>query len=133
MDFNNLTQKAREAVLHGRDLAIQAGHPEITGEHLLKALMSQKDGIVAPLLARLGVSGESPLARLDDELKRRPRVQGGAEPGMSAALVRLLDDAGQVMQQFKDEFISAEHLLLAMARTSGIPVMSATMEEPKAQ
>jgi ATP-dependent Clp protease ATP-binding subunit ClpB len=119
MDFNKLTQKAREACLHGRDLAIQAGHPEITGEHLLQALMVQKDGIVGPLLARLGVARDALLDELKSELTSRPRVQGGAEPGMSTGLGQILDDAGQVMQQFKDEFISAEHLLLAMARTSG--------------
>ncbi len=119
MDFNKLTQKAREAVMHGRDLAIQAGHPEISVEHLLQALLQQKDGMVSPLLARLGVAADALRADLAAELDGRPRVQGGAEPGLSAGLSTLLEDAGQVMAQFKDEFVSAEHLLLAMARTPG--------------
>ncbi|MCZ6650658.1 MAG: type VI secretion system ATPase TssH, partial [Acidobacteria bacterium] len=116
MQFDKLTQKAQEACLHGRDRAAHAGHPEVTPEHLLLALLDQEESIVLPLLARLGVAVEPLRADLGSELERRPRTQGGAEPGMSSGVARLLEDARKAASQFKDDYISTEHLLLALAR-----------------
>ncbi len=119
MQFDKLTRKAQEACARGSDRAARAGHPEVTPEHLLLALLKQEESIVLPLLARLGVAVAPLCADLRSELERRPRTQGGADPGMSRGMVRLLEDARAAARQFKDDYISTEHLLLAMARTAG--------------
>ncbi|MFQ5768029.1 MAG: Clp protease N-terminal domain-containing protein, partial [Acidobacteriota bacterium] len=112
-----LTQKAQEALLAAREKAER--HAEVTPEHLLATLLEQEEGVVPAVLARLGVAARPLQQELTHELDRRPRVSGGAEPGLSQRLRKILDDAARATGQFKDEYISTEHLLLALARTGG--------------
>ncbi|MFQ5669030.1 MAG: ATP-dependent chaperone ClpB [Acidobacteriota bacterium] len=117
MRVDKLTQKAQEALLQARDRAAQQGHPEVTPEHLLLALVEQEGGIVAPLLAKMGIASEPLVRSLTRALEQGPQVRGAAEPGFSASLQAVFEDAARAAEQFQDEYLSAEILLLAMART----------------
>ncbi|MFQ5720405.1 MAG: ATP-dependent chaperone ClpB [Acidobacteriota bacterium] len=119
MNLDKLTQKTQEALVGAQEAAREAGHPEVTAGHLLVALLDQEDGIVSPVLARMGVAVEPLRQDIQHRLDRRPRVAGGAEPGVSASVRDLLRDARQAATQFHDDYVSTEHLLLAMARQAG--------------
>src|SRR5450759_743958 len=117
MDLNKLTQKAQEAVQAAQAEAVRRGHQEVDGEHLLFALLAQEDGLAPRLMTRMGVSAPTLQARLEEELSRRPSVQGGAtETGkvyVTQRLNRLLVKAADEAKRLKDEYVSVEHLLLA--------------------
>ena len=120
MNFNKLTIKAQEAVVAGQALARESGHPEYTPEHLLLALLRQEGGIVAPLLSKLGAQPAELEMELAKDLARRSRVEGNAgEPAPSASLRTAFDAAFEATKNFKDEFVSTEHLLLGIAETRG--------------
>jgi ATP-dependent Clp protease ATP-binding subunit ClpB len=112
--IDKLTVRSREALSQAQDLAERHGHPEVTPEHLLLALLEQKDGVVAPVLSKLGADPASLTRELSAELDRLPRVQG-AEVTVSRRLRQLLSAAFNETARFKDEFVSGEHFLLALA------------------
>jgi ATP-dependent Clp protease ATP-binding subunit ClpB len=118
MDPNRLTQKSQEALHDAQTKALRFGHPEADVEHLLLALLDQADGIVPRLAAQVGADPDTLRKELEAALERRPRVSGhGVTPGQVAVtrlLSRLLDDAGQEAGRLKDEYVSVEHLILAM-------------------
>jgi ATP-dependent Clp protease ATP-binding subunit ClpB len=115
MRFDRFTQKMQEAVQAAQSLASQLHHNEITNEHFLTTLLDQTDGVTRPLLEKMGVSASNVHASLHAELERRPQVHGGAvEVMISHELRNVLDVAEQEMSKLKDEFISAEHYLLAL-------------------
>jgi ATP-dependent Clp protease ATP-binding subunit ClpB len=118
MDPNRLTQKSQEALHDAQTKALRFGHTEVDSEHLLLALLDQAEGIVPPLLAQAGADPGRLHKALDAELERRPRVSGpGVAPGQIAVtqqLSRLLDDAEQEAGRLKDEYVSVEHLVLAL-------------------
>jgi ATP-dependent Clp protease ATP-binding subunit ClpB len=118
MDPNRLTQKSQEALHDAQTKALRFGHTEVDSEHLLLALLDQAEGIVPPLLAQVGADPGRLHKALDAELERRPRVSGpGVAPGQIAVtqqLSRLLDDAEQEASRLKDEYVSVEHLVLAL-------------------
>ena len=119
MDMNRLTQKSQEALHDAQTKALRFGHTEVDGEHLLLALLDQPDGLVPRLLAQAGADPErAARAELEAELARRPRVTGpGAAPGqvfVTQRLSRLLDAAEREAKRLKDEYVSVEHLLLAL-------------------
>ena len=120
MNFNKLTVKAQEAVAEAQNLARGAGNPEVTPEHLLLALLRQEGGIVAPILNKLGVEPGDDRGggrgRGREVLEGRRRV-GGA--GRRARLRKVFDAAFKAAEKFKDEYVSTEHLLLALAETKG--------------
>jgi ATP-dependent Clp protease ATP-binding subunit ClpB len=118
MDLNRLTQKSQEAVQAAQTKALRYGHTEADGEHLLLALLEQSDGLVPRLLARMDVPVASLQSGLEQALERRPRVSG---PGMEAGKVyvtqrlqKLFLQAEQEARRLKDEYVSVEHLLLAL-------------------
>lgn len=117
MDISRLTQKAQEALQGSQSIAVRMSHQEVDGEHLLLALVDQKDGLVPRLLERRNVSVPQFRARLEEELERRPRVQGGsAEAGkiyVTQRLNRLFVRAAEEARRLKDEYVSVEHFLLA--------------------
>ena len=117
MDFNKFTIKSQEAIQAAQTKAIRYGQPEVDGEHLLLALLEQSDGLVPRLLQRLEVPVERLRERVEQELERRPRISGpGVEPGkvyISQRLSRLLLKARDEAERLKDEYVSAEHILLA--------------------
>jgi ATP-dependent Clp protease ATP-binding subunit ClpB len=118
MDPNRLTQKSSEALHDAQTKALRFGHPEVDTEHLLLALIDQADGIVPRLLTQVNADTGQLRKELEVELERRPRVSGpGVAPGQVAVtqqLSRLLDDAEQESDRLKDEYVSVEHLVLAI-------------------
>ena len=118
MDMNRLTQKSQEALHDAQTKALRYGHTEVDGEHLLLALLDQSEGLVRPLLARAGVDPDRLREDLEAELERRPRVTGpGASPGqvyVTQRLARVLDAAEREAHRLKDEYVSVEHLIVAL-------------------
>jgi ATP-dependent Clp protease ATP-binding subunit ClpB len=121
MDPNRLTQKTQEALHDAQTKALRFGHTEVDNEHLLLALLDQPDGLVPRLLSRAEVNADALRAALELHLEGRPRVSGpGAAPGevyVARALNQVLDSAEQEAQRLKDEYVSVEHVLLAMIAT----------------
>ena len=116
MNLNRLTEKAQEALLAAQQAAEQAGHPELEPEHLLAALAAQQDGVVPTVLRRLGVDpaakSRTPPAPRSPRL---PSARGGAAPALSARTRDAVNRASAEAERLKDEYISTEHLLLALA------------------
>ncbi|MCD0485517.1 ATP-dependent chaperone ClpB [Streptacidiphilus sp. ASG 303] len=119
MDMNRLTQKSQEALQEAQTVAVRMGHSEVDGEHLLLALLDQADGLVPRLVQQAGREPEELRTAVQEELARRPRVTGpGAAPGqvfVTQRLSRLLDAAEREARRLKDEYVSVEHLVLALA------------------
>jgi ATP-dependent Clp protease ATP-binding subunit ClpB len=118
MRLDKFTIKAQEALLAAQKNAETKAGAEIEPEHLLDALVSQEDGLVNPLLKKLGVSGDSIRSELDRHLSAKPKVQG-TQPSLSPRLDAVFRQAQKEADQFKDEYISTEHLLIALAATDG--------------
>jgi ATP-dependent Clp protease ATP-binding subunit ClpB len=118
MDLNRLTQKSQEALHDAQTKALRFGQTEVDGEHLMLALLDQAEGLVRPLLVRAGADPDRLKERLEAELSRRPKVTGpGASPGqvfVSQRLSRLLEAADLEAKRLKDEYISVEHLVIAL-------------------
>jgi ATP-dependent Clp protease ATP-binding subunit ClpB len=118
MDMNRLTQKSQEALHDAQTKALRFGHTEVDGEHLLLALIDQPEGLVPRLLTGAGANVEDVRSKLEAELSRRPKVSGpGASPGqvyVTQRLSSLLDAADQEAKRLKDEYVSVEHLLIAL-------------------
>jgi ATP-dependent Clp protease ATP-binding subunit ClpB len=117
MDQNRLTQKSQEALGEAQSVAARLGHTETDAEHLLFALLAP-DGLVPRLLAKEDVEAAELRRDLEAELARRPKVTGpGAQPGqvfVTRRLARLLDSAEREAKRLRDEYVSVEHLVLAM-------------------
>ena len=118
MDPNRLTQKSQEALHDAQTKALRFGHNEVDGEHLLQALLDQPEGLAPRLLAAAGGDTSRLRADLEAELARRPRVSGpGVAPGQVAVtqrLAQLLDAAEQESKRLKDDYVSVEHLIVAL-------------------
>ena len=118
MNMNRLTQKSQEALQTAQSLAVREGHYEIDVEHLAAALIEQQDGLIPRLLKRMNVEAANMLATINTDLQKRPRVSGpGIEPGkvyISQKVNDLLVQAESEARSLKDEYISVEHLFLAM-------------------
>jgi ATP-dependent Clp protease ATP-binding subunit ClpB len=117
MDLSKLTQKTQEAVAAAQAEAVRRGHPEVDVEHLLHALIGQEAGLAARLLERSGVALPALGEALESELARRPSAQGAGEAGkvyVTARLQRVLVAAGDEARRLKDEYVSIEHVLLAI-------------------
>ncbi|HUK81167.1 MAG TPA: ATP-dependent chaperone ClpB, partial [Verrucomicrobiae bacterium] len=118
MRFDKLTIKAQEALQSAQEIAQKLNHQEVDCEHLLSALIEQPDGLVRPLLEKLGANPDAILRTLDDELNRRAQVHGAAETYLSKALRTALDAAQTHADKLKDQYVSTEHLLLGIAETT---------------
>jgi len=119
MNLNRWTQRAQEALLQAQELATNSNHSEVDVEHLLQALLEQEQGLVHRILERAGVNPQAVLQQVRQALQRRPQIYGGAQPGLSRELRRLLEQAQQELAPFQDEYVSVEHLLLAMLEVPG--------------
>jgi ATP-dependent Clp protease ATP-binding subunit ClpB len=119
MDLNRLTQRSQEALSAAQDIATRAGHTEVDGEHLLLALLEQPDGLVPRLLSGMGTEVARLGADLEAALGRKPRTtRPAASPGqvsVTQALARVLEAAEREAARLKDEYVSVEHLLVALA------------------
>ncbi|MDP8959873.1 MAG: AAA family ATPase, partial [Actinomycetota bacterium] len=114
MDINKLTQKSQQAVLAAQQLAQQADHQYVEAEHLLAALLSQSEGLVHPLIAKLGVSPVTLRSRAQDALDRLPKVFGNIEQAMGDGLLGVLQSADEARRALKDDYVSVEHLLIGL-------------------
>ena len=114
MKIERFTEKAREALSEANKLAKQHNHSQIEIEHLLTALLAQEDGVVQQVIQKVGGNVAAAQRIVDSEIERMPRVYGGSEPSISPRLRAMLEKAWQEMASFKDEYLSVEHLLLAM-------------------
>jgi ATP-dependent Clp protease ATP-binding subunit ClpB len=123
---DRFTAKMQEALNAALDLADKAHNPEITPEHFLAALIDQGEGVTAPLLEKAGVPPGALRQELATKLGNFARVQGGAQPHLSNELRQTLDAAETQMGKLKDEFLSAEHFLLALldGKTSAARLMT---------
>jgi ATP-dependent Clp protease ATP-binding subunit ClpB len=119
MNLQKYTEKAQEAVLAAQQLAERAGHPEILPEHLLVASLQQDGGIVPAVLGKMNVNAGAIAAAAQALIDKLPRVQGGAQPGLSARLRGVTTSAEDEAARLKDEFTSTEHLFLAIAGEGG--------------
>ncbi|WP_328649063.1 ATP-dependent chaperone ClpB [Amycolatopsis sp. NBC_00348] len=119
MDMSKLTQKSQEALQEAQSVAQRHGHTETDGEHLLLALLDQADGLAPRLLAQAGADVDDLREAVEAELSRRPKVTGpGTTPGqvyVTRRLAGLLDAAEREAKRLKDEYVSVEHLVLALA------------------
>ena len=120
MDMNRFTQKSQEALGEAQTIAVQRGHQEVDGEHLLLALLDQPEGLVPRLLQALDVPLDGFRDRLLRALDKLPSVSGpGVEGGkiyVTQRLNKLMVQAEKEAKQLKDEYISVEHLALALIR-----------------
>ncbi len=120
--FDKLTIKAQEALQAAQEMAQKFNHQEVDCEHMLSALIEQPDGLVRPLLDKLGANPEAILRSLDDPLKRRPQVHGidSSQIYLGKALRTALDAAFAQADKLKDQFVSTEHILLGIAETTNL-------------
>jgi ATP-dependent Clp protease ATP-binding subunit ClpB len=118
MDLNQLTQKSQEALHDAQTKALRFGHTEVDGEHLLLALIDQPEGLIPRLMLASDADPNRLREELEAQLNRRPRVSGpGVEPGqvyVTQRLSRLLEAAKREADRLKDEYVSVEHLLIAL-------------------
>jgi len=115
--FEKLTLKAQEAVQQAQEMAADAGNPQLEPLHLLAALVSEQEGVVRPLLDRIGANQPQLLQVVTAELGHLPKSSGGSAPQLSESLGKVFDAAQAEAESMQDEFVSTEHLLLALAKT----------------
>jgi ATP-dependent Clp protease ATP-binding subunit ClpB len=114
--FDKLTIKAQEAVARAQELAANGGHAQIDPLHLLAALLAEGEGIVGSIMQRIGVHRAQLDRIVEAELGHFARVSGGAQPQLSREMNSVLEAAQREADAMKDEFVSTEHLLLALAK-----------------
>ncbi len=113
--WDKFTVKAQESVQRASQLASEHGNPELQPLHLLAALLEDKEGIVPPVLEKIGIGPQAVLSDVYGQIDRLPKVSGeAAQPGLSNDVNRLLEQAFKEASNFKDEYVSTEHLLLAI-------------------
>ncbi len=119
MDPNRYTEKSQEALLRAQGLATERGNPQIEPEHLLLALLEQRDGIVPQVILRLGADPQRLRVDLEQAIQRKPQARGAAaQVALSSALSRILQAAEREASGLRDDYVSVEHILLALADSS---------------
>jgi ATP-dependent Clp protease ATP-binding subunit ClpB len=119
MQADRFTIKAQEAIAAAGQLAERRHNPQVTPEHLLSVLLEQEGGVVAPVLSKLGADVRALRAQVNADLEALPTMTAGGEAaGPSSELVRVLREGEEEMRELKDEYVSTEHLLLALAEHS---------------
>src|SRR5271155_4888432 len=123
--WDKLTEKSQEAVQTASGFAAENGNPEALPLHLMAALLEDRDCVVIPVLEKVGVPVEQLLSGVNSAIAKLPKVQGGGQPGMSAALQKVLEQGFKEAENFKDDYVSTEHLLLALSKAKNDPVQTA--------
>jgi ATP-dependent Clp protease ATP-binding subunit ClpB len=116
MRLDKFTVKAQEAIQAAQSLADQHEHQALEPEHLLAALLQQRDGVVAPILGKLGARPDTVQQTIEAELARMPKVRGGGGPYLGERLRAVLDRAQREAERLKDDYVSTEHLLIGVAQ-----------------
>jgi len=114
MRIERFTQRAQEAIAEAQQLAEREGNPQLEVAHLLLVLAEQPDGVVPAVLQRIGVEPAVIATQLRDELARLPRVEGSAQLTLSDEARRVLSDSHPIAERMRDDYVSTEHLLLAI-------------------
>jgi ATP-dependent Clp protease ATP-binding subunit ClpB len=115
--WDKFTVKSQEAVQAANQIATEHGNPELLTLHLLAALLADKESIVVPVLEKVGVPTSQLQAKVQEAIEKLPKVSGAsAQPGVSAVLNKVFDQAFKEAENFKDDYVSTEHLLLALAQ-----------------
>ncbi len=115
--WDKMTVKSQEAVQAAASLAAEHGNPEVMPLHLLAALLEDREGIVLPVLEKIGVPAQQLLSNVNAAIGKLPKIQGAQQqPSAGAALNRVLEQAFKEAENFKDEYVSTEHLLLALSQ-----------------
>ena len=117
MDYEHFTLKTQDALQNASALAQKNDHSEIGLEHLLSALLSQQDGIVVPVIERIGVDVQNLQKQVDDLLDTYPKVTGNAQMTLSNEAQKVLAKAENEMSKLKDQYLSCEHILLSMTKS----------------
>ena len=118
--WDKLTVKTQEAIQRAMSLASENGNPDLQPAHILGALLEDREGIVVPVLEKAGAGPQQVLAQVNALIDRMPKVSGAAaQPQLSNAASQLFDQAFKEADNFKDEYVSTEHLLLAAAKQKG--------------
>jgi len=122
MRWDKFTLKSQEAVQRAVALANENGQPEVVPMHLLLALIEDKEGIIVPLLQKIGVPADKLSATAQQAIAGMPKVSGSdSEPGLSSSMQKVLNEASKEASDFKDEYVSTEHLLLALTHIKNDP------------
>src|SRR5687767_6753744 len=121
---DRLTIKAQEAFRDAGELARQRGNPVVNDAHLFAALLAQPEGVVQPLLQKVGLNVTGVAQETERDIARFPTQQGGGEPTFSRELHRVFDRADAEAGKLGDAYISTEHLLLALADEKGTSARS---------
>jgi ATP-dependent Clp protease ATP-binding subunit ClpB len=116
MRIDRLTTKSREAIQEAQGLAARRGHPEILPEHVVAALLGQDGGVARPMLKKAGADLDALERAIGDHLDKLPKLEGGSEPGLSRRTLHMLNKAEDHAKSMKDDFVSVEHLLVALLR-----------------
>lgn len=119
MNYEKFTIKAQEALQEASSIALKKDQCEIGGEHVLQALIEQKDGLVAPILDRIGSSSVEILSKVKAIIEKNPKVSGSANVYFSQEMQRVLAKAETEMTALHDEYLSTEHILLALSESEG--------------
>ncbi len=119
MNYENFTIKTQEAIQEASSIALKNDCSEIGGEHVLQALIEQKDGLVAPIIERIGVSINELLAKVKAAVDSYPKVNGNANVYFSNEMQKTLAKAEQEMSALHDQYLSTDHILLAMTESDG--------------
>jgi len=114
---DRMTTKSQEAFREGLDLAARRGNPELYPEHILLAMLEQEGGVAGPLLQKAGADPSQLAVAIGRRLDGFPKVSGGAEPGLSRRLLEIVRRAEDEAKSLKDDFVSVEHYVLAMAKS----------------
>ncbi len=117
MNYEQMTLKMQDALQGASSLAQQRDHSEIGNEHLLYAMLNQKDGMVPPLLERIGIQPNSLQTNLENLLDKYPVVKGQTQMSLSSSAQKVLAKAEKEMSSLKDQFLSTEHVFLAMTQS----------------
>jgi ATP-dependent Clp protease ATP-binding subunit ClpB len=126
MKLDKFTEKAQEALQGAAELARESGQQAVEPEHLLLALVREEEGVTRTLLERAGASAQALEPALASAVERLPKVSGGGQPYLSPALNKAIEQAEKEADRLKDEYISTEHLLLALAETKALKNAGAT-------
>ena len=119
MDFEKLTIKSKEAIQEAGNLAIEAGNPEIAPVHLASALLDDSKSVIAGVIDSLEIDRKRIISEVAGILGSLPKTQGGTEPRMSRAMIKVLGAAEQIALKMKDEYVAREHLFLGLLKAGG--------------
>jgi ATP-dependent Clp protease ATP-binding subunit ClpB len=119
MNYDNMTLKMQECIQDAASFAQQNDHSEIGSEHLLHALIEQKDGMILPIIENIGANSQGLSSQLDELLSQYPKVTGAAQVTLSNEAQKVLAKAEKEMSSLKDDYLSTEHLFLSLSQSDG--------------